>query len=186
MKQLKMLFGLLAISLVSTALAADAPATRIKFENKNFRISMSSRTPQQMAAFYEARGFPKPMINEIRKQCFITTYIKNKSQYVLWTDIKSWKFYHDGKEIIRLDRDYWKAFWQEMNAPMPSQSTFRWTLIPESLDYRPNEGEGGNIVLPRVAGPIQVKAHFVLLDGQKKGTDLDVELPPIHCAEDPQ
>jgi hypothetical protein len=186
MRRLKILFGLLALAVAGTGLSADAPATRIKFENQQFRISMSARTPQQMAAFYEARGFTKPMIHEIRQHCFITTYIRNKSRHVLWADLKTWKFYHNGKQLTRLDREHWKQVWADMDAHMPSRSTFRWTLIPERLDYRPNEAEGGNIVLPRVTGPIQVRAHLVLIDGQKKGTDIDVELPPIHCAEDPK
>lgn len=186
MLRLKVLFGLLALIGVAAPIYGDVPATRIKFENKIFRVAMTARTPQQMAAFYEARGFPKAMINEITQHCFITTYVKNKSEHVLWTDFKTWEFIHNGKPLARLDREHWKSVWQKMDAPMPSQSTFRWTLIPERLDYRPNEAEGGNIVLPRVTGPIQIKAHFVHLDGEKKGTELSVELPSIHCAEDPK
>jgi hypothetical protein len=49
---------------------------------------------------------------------------------------------------------------------MASQSTFRWTLLPESLDFRPDEAEGGNIVLPPPSGPFTIEAPFeVSVDG---------------------
>ncbi len=181
----KLMLLLAALLLASAPLRGDTPNTRIRYEDQRLRVSMTARTPLQMAGFYEARGFPDAMIDTIRQYCFITTYIKNKSERVLWMDLGQWQFFHDGKPLKRLDRDHWKATWMKMGAPMASQSTFRWTLIPERLDYRPNEAEGGNIVLPRVEGPIQVRARFSRQKDFASGQVISVDLPPIHCAEDP-
>lgn len=179
------LFILFLLGLSSLALAADVPATNLKFENNQLRIGMTARTPQQMQAFYEGRGFPQEMIAEIRKQCFITTYVRNKTNTILWYDLDQWTFEHEGKPLSRINRQQWKQLWSGMQAPMPSQSTFRWTLIPEQLDFRPNEGEGGNITLPRVSGAINITARFTLGEDPAKGQAIEIKLPPIHCAEDP-
>ena len=146
-------------------------------------VMLSPRAPAQMSAFYEARGFPKEMIDILSKQCFITVGVQNNREDVVWMNLKNWKFSNKDKEITRYHRDDWKQQWIKMNIPMNFQSTFRWTLIPEKLDYRPDEREGGNIILPATDGPITV--------------DLDLHIPsrknPIHihyealyCAQDPK
>jgi hypothetical protein len=64
---------------------------------------------------------------------------------------------------------------------MASISTFRWTLIPETLDYLPDEEEGGNIILPRVEGPITVKASFATGD-DRQGPVVTIEYDKLYCA----
>lgn len=49
------------------------------------------------------------------------------------------------------------------------QPTFRWTLLPENLDFQPDEREGGNIMLPRTRDPL-----------------LRLKFDNLYCAEDPQ
>ena len=65
---------------------------------------------------------------------------------------------------------------------LDSISTFLWTLIPEALDYLPDEEEGGNIILPRVKGSISVKARFATGD-DKQGAALIIEYNELYCAE---
>jgi hypothetical protein len=72
-----------------------------------------------------------------------------------------------------------------MAAPLPSQSTFRWTLLPEALDFRPDESEGGNITLERTAESFALEARFAV-GADRTGGDIEVRLDGLHCAEDPQ
>ena len=148
-----------------------------QFDSADLRIRLNPRTPQQMAAFYEARGFGKAMINEIQKYCFITVYIRNKSNRIIWHDLNKWTFTQDGKSMQRINRKQLKTIWQSMKVPLAHQSTFRWTLLPEQLDFRPGEGEGGNIVLPWTSNAITIQAQF------KTHTDmpLTVNLQNIYC-----
>ena len=148
-------------------------------------ISFTSRTPNQMGSFYEARGFPKEMRNILKKQCFITVGILNTSNKKIWLNLSDWKFSTDGKPLKREHRDYWKKRWQDMNMPLNKQSTFRWTLIPETLDYLPNEHEGGNIVLPFTDKAISITATFST--GEKKqGKKITISTDKLFCAEDAQ
>lgn len=122
---------------------------RIKVEHKLFKLYFVLRTAEQMAAFYYARGFPETMVRQTKKVCFITVGMNNKSKNIIWLDIREWKFSDKSGSLTRYDRPYWFALWKKMNIPLRFQSTFRWTLIPTSLDYQPGEREGGNITLQR-------------------------------------
>jgi len=146
-------------------------------------IEFAPRTPDQMSSFYEARGFPKAMINKIKDTCYITVRIHNTSQKLIWHELKNWEFSVDGKIIEREHRDAWKQRWQDMGIPLRFQSTFRWTLLPETLDYLPSEVEGGNIVLPRTDQPITLKAIFKT-GKDKQGPAIHIEYNKLRCIND--
>lgn len=146
-------------------------------------LELTPRTPNQMESFYEARGFPKEMRDIIKKQCFITVGIHNTSNKKIWHDLSNWKFLAGGKPIKREHRNYWKKRWQTMGIPLSKQSTFRWTLIPETLDYLPGEREGGNIVLPFTDKPISITASFATGDN-KQGKTITLTTDKLYCAED--
>ena len=146
-------------------------------------LEITPRTPDQMGSFYEARGFPKPMLEILKKQCFISVGITNKTQDTIWMNLSDWEFTSQGKIINREHRDHWKQRWQKMNMPLNKQSTFRWTLIPESLDYLPGEREGGNIILPFTKGYFNFKAKFAT-GKNKKGKTLTLSTDKLFCAED--
>ena len=162
--------------LVLSGTAIAAPDSRVE-------ITFRPRSPEQMSAFYEARGFPAPMIELLAKQCFITVRVHNTGKNTIWLDLSRWRFTTQGKEITRYHRKYWLQKWQQMNVPLAKQSTFRWTLIPEVLDYQTDEAEGGNIILPQVKGPISLNAEFAS-GPDKRGTPVKVRYDNLHCAED--
>jgi hypothetical protein len=150
---------------------------------KDMEIDFTPRTPGQMDSFYEARGFPDEMRNILRKQCFITVGIRNTSNKKIWLDLSSWAFSSEGNVIKREHRSYWKTLWQEMNIPLNKQSTFRWTLIPESLDYLPGEREGGNILLPYTDKPVLLTATFDTGEN-RQGEKIIITTDQLFCAKD--
>ena len=166
------------------AAAAGLAATQPPgISTEHIDVQFAPRTPNQLMSFYEARGFPAEMLDTLSRQCFITVRIRNKSKGIIWHDLSNWQFSHRGKPLKRAHRNYWLDKWQTMNMPQASISTFRWTLIPETLDYLPDEEEGGNIILPRVDGLISVKAGFATGD-DKQGDVITIEYDKLYCAED--
>lgn len=152
--------ALLGAGLTGFAPSLPAQSDGYTMENAQLRVRLLPRTPDQIAAFYEARGFPARMIDELRSKCFLTTGVSNRSERVIWHDLAQWRFSTPEGPVERITRADWRARWTELQAPMPSQSTFRWTLLPERLDFQPGESEGGNIILPRTTQPITVEAPF--------------------------
>jgi len=168
----------------SAALAAQTTAP-LAVVNEQLTIEFAPRTPEQMASFYEARGFPEAMRDILKKQCFITVGITNTSQQKIWLNLADWKFSVNGQAIKREHREQWKQRWQTMNIPLRFQSTFRWTLIPETLDYLPGEHEGGNLILPFSKEKITLDATFATGDN-KQGEPIHIHYDQLYCAEDAQ
>ena len=162
--------------------AAEKPR-KPTVENDMFRLTLMPRTPDQMAGFYEGRGFPAPALKLIKQACFITTVFHNKSNRVIWLELSNWRIVTSQGEVKRLDQGYWKAQWQRIHLPQSYQATFGWTLLPEVRDLQPHEPVGGNLVLPPLNEPFTLKAYFVT-GKNKRGTGINVEFHDIRCARD--
>lgn len=171
---------IIALMLVASNIQAAQP---VIITTPEMEVDFTPRTANQMGSFYEARGFPKEMRDVLKQQCFITVGIHNTSNKKIWLDMSNWKFTAGGKPIKREHRDYWKQRWQNMGMPLSKQSTFRWTLIPETLDYLPGEHEGGNILLPFSDKPIGITATFATGE-DKKGKKIVITTDKLFCAED--
>lgn len=180
MMKTKRKLGLMLLACV----AAPAAADDIVQDFDQITVALSPRTPQQMSAFYEARGFGPEMIDVLGKECFITVLIRNKSDDILWLDLSRWTFSAADGAVVRRDRTHWRERWAAMQIPPAHQSTFRWTLLPEQLDFRPGEQEGGNIILPRLGKPVDITARFDA-GRDRSGKPVMVEFKQVECAEDP-
>ncbi|WP_158675452.1 hypothetical protein [Thiohalobacter thiocyanaticus] len=181
-------FPLLLLLGTLPAGAQDGPLAqlpgRVEHDDSRLNVILVPRTPQQMAAFYEGRGFPDAMIDLTRRYCFVTVLLQNKTEDILWHELERWRFVTaDGTAIARRSRDWWQAQWETMQAPLPSRSTFRWTLLPERLDFHPGEREGGNITLERTGKPLRLIARFAT-GTDRTGEEIILRLDGLRCAGD--
>jgi hypothetical protein len=71
-----------------------------------------------------------------------------------------------------------------MGIPLSKQSTFRWTLLPETRDSFPGGHDGGNILLPFTREPISLTATFATGE-DKQGEPITITTDKLFCAEDP-
>jgi hypothetical protein len=165
------------------AAAMDKPYPGPFVENDRLLMVLIPHTPEQMAAFYEARGFPDTAIDLIRKTCFITVHIENRGRTTLWLEQKNWRITGNDRPLPRLDRDYWEEQWDRIDLPLANRSTFGWTQLPLVRDLQPDEPVGGNIVLPGTTGAFDLEAPFYI--GQdKRGGMLVTRFENIQCPKD--
>lgn len=161
--------------MVPSVAAAEQPAFR-SYEDTQIRLRLFPRTTEQMAAFFEARGFPQEMRAALEHYCFFTVVIDNKSQNIVRLDLQDWHFSSMSKDIRRIPRSQWPPLWQKMNIPLSSQSTFRWTLLPERLDFQVEESEGGNVIVEKTENNFSLRARFSVAPATQ-GSSID-ELEP--------
>ena len=171
------------ISVASNPAVETLVAKGKRIETRHFRMRLITRTPNQIVAFYEARGFPNYALNEVRQVCFITVGLGNKSNTQLYHDLSLWQFHDKAGPVKRLLRPDWKARWAELGLEKRFQSTFRWTLMPEKLDFYPQEGEGGNLIFPRTGNPITIIATLKVGSGDQ-ARHYRVKFEDIQCATD--
>lgn len=169
--------------------AAEAAnkATRTKsgvaaFDGEGIRLRALPRNTQQIQAFYEARGFPKPALAEFANKCFLTVSVRNQGADIVWLEPSNWRYHAAGEELKRLDLAYWNGIWERIELKPAYRATFRWTQLPDSRDLRPSEPVGGNVVLPYTDKPITVEASFAR-GADKTGEPLAVKIENLRCGE---
>lgn len=154
-------------------------------DNKILRFRIVPRTADQMAAFYEGRGLSPAAIKSIRRDCFFTVIMKNRSKDILWANLNQWKFEDErGQPVVRRDREHWKHEWRRIKLPRSYQSTFGWTLFPEKRDLRHDEPVGGNIVLARTNKKVKVTAIFDVGPREGRGGKVTIVWEGLRCAQE--
>lgn len=171
---------LIGLSVSRPSLAATG---RTVLENPSIKMVIIPRTAQQMAGFYEGREFPANAITTTGIACFFTIGIHNKSNDILWLDTQQWSLTDNEKKIPLISKQQWQQRWRKINLPQRFQSTFRWTLLPDQLDFQPGEREGGNITILRQQDPFNLVAIFKTAKN-KQGKPLRLEFKNLRCAED--
>ncbi|MCK4588100.1 MAG: hypothetical protein KAU29_12185 [Gammaproteobacteria bacterium] len=171
------------ISFGATCSAGLCAEKELVYENEQIKVRLFPRTPNQMAGFYEAREFPSKMVNVLTDFCVMTVVVHNKTKDVFWMDLENWKFISDAGEVKRIHRNQWPPRWKRMKIQMASQSTFRWTLLPETLEFFPDEGEGGNVIFVKINGAFSLQASFAVGKNKDKGRIM-AHINNLQCAQD--
>jgi len=180
------LTGVLLAALVCTrAYALDEPYPGPFVENDQLLVVLIPHTREQMTAFYEARGFPRDAIDRIRKTCFVTVHVRNKSRSVIWLEQKNWRTSSNNKPLQRLGSDYWSGQWDDIDLPLASRSTFGWTQLPLVRDLQPDEPVGGNVVFPGTTESFDLEARFYV-GKDKRGGMLVTRFENIQCPKGEQ
>jgi hypothetical protein len=175
-----LLAGLLWVG-PAPARAESPPAPSV--ESDGLYMFVRLNTPDQMAAFYEARGFPHGAINRLRQTCFVMAHVENRSDKVIWLELKNWHFLTTQGEVRRLDPSYWKHVWDEIGLSQANRSTFGWTQLPEERDLQPGEPVGGNVILPSTDAPFTLQADFLTGKDRRAGM-ISVRFENLRCAKD--
>ncbi|MDH5325703.1 MAG: hypothetical protein OEZ68_18985 [Gammaproteobacteria bacterium] len=149
------------------------------YEDKFVEVKIIPRSPEQMLAFYEGRGFPVMAKQRIAKACFFTVIIQNKSNNRLWLDMSQWQF-GSKDQSLRLDRHFWQQQWDEIQLAPAYRSTFGWTLLPEERGLFPEEGVGGNVTLRLHQEAVTWLIEFPTNDN-RKGKRYRVPIGPLQC-----
>ena len=144
-------------------------------------LKATVRTPVQMAAFYEARGFPPEATSLLSKFCFVTVIIRNRSDQVVWLEPSRWTIEtHDNQIFSPLTPEDWSQQWDTVGLAAAQRATFQWTQLPKIRDLQPHEPVGGNLTLRRFPGKFKLKMVFAT--GEKReGKPVRAEIPGLTC-----
>ena len=162
-----------------SAAQKDVP---FKYETDSFQVRLVPQKSEQIAAFYEGRGFSKQTIKLINTACFITVLIRNKGPKVIWLELNNWQFSSEKGTITRNHRSHWKKLMDENQVPLAHQATFGWTQLPETRDLQPNEPVGGNITFVKTQAPMNITARFKT-GANKDGKEIVVSFKDVQCQD---
>ena len=175
---------LLASCLISmAAFGVDKPYPGPFIEREDLLVVLRQQAPEQIAAFYEARGFPREAIERIKATCFVTVHIENRSHDVIWLDTAEWTFTSKGKPLERLDRNYWDSQWDNIKLRQASRSTFGWTQLPDVRDLQPDEPVGGNLVFPGSTDRFDMTLKLPT-GANRRGKLITLEFRDVECPKE--
>ncbi len=171
----------LLVALWIAALWAPAAAAQPAYSGQGIEMRVEPRTPEQISAFYEARGFPRAAVEALSKACFITVGIQNRREDIVWLEPARWEFFDAaGQSIERPPRAYWEERFVKLGVPPANRATFGWTQLPEVRDLRPGEPVGGNITLVPVRGTFTLVARFVT-GSDRRGPEIVLRFDKLTC-----
>jgi hypothetical protein len=157
------------------------PDSRFALDGPPVVVRLLPRTPAQMAAFYEARGFSDAAVRAMTEQaCFITVVLRNESDTILWLVPAEWTFRAGETRVPRLARAQWEGLWERLAVPQAQRSTFGWTLLPESRDLHPGEPVGGNVTLAGLGTTLTIQARFPT-GADASGGPVTIEFDGVPC-----
>ncbi len=172
----------LRLAFFSVLLLGCAPASA---QPSPLAFSVSPRTPEQLAAFYGARGFPPEAVAAITRSCFLTVGIVNQSREVLWLEPSRWRFETaQGQVVRRITREEWEQTWEALGLPLAQRATFGWTQLPEVRDLQPGEPVGGNVAVQPPAGALRLVARF-RTGAHGEGAPIELTVEGLSCPTEP-
>jgi hypothetical protein len=144
-------------------------------------LKATVRTPVQMAAFYEARGFPVKATALLAKYCFVTVIVRNRSNRLVWLEPAHWIIRSENGHISHpLTPAEWNKQWDRVGLPAAQRATFQWTQLPGSRDLQPHEPVGGNMSFRRFPGKFTLEMKFAT--GQERnGKPIRAEFSGLSC-----
>lgn len=146
----------LALAALCISGAADAenetkhsadPQTGIEtweIEGQHVRLSLTQVTPDQVRAFYLARGFSREDVERIASVCVFETVFRNvSSPDAISFDLSDWRIVA-GKRIepLKLEKQ-WQEEWEAHKVPPASRIAFRYALYPTSQSFEPGDWNQG-------------------------------------------
>lgn len=171
----------LFVALCVAALWAPAASAQPAYTGQGIEMRVEPRAPEQISAFYEARGFPRAAIEALSKACFITVGIQNRREDIVWLEPARWQLIDAaGQPIERLSRAYWETRFEKLGVPPASRATFGWTQLPEVRDLRPGEPVGGNVTLAPARGTFTLVARFAT-GSDRRGPEIVVRFDNLAC-----
>ena len=115
-----------------------------KVSEKNFKLELIQRTPQQTRSFFLARGFNKTISNLIATHCVFQTIVRNtendNSVDAIEVSLREWRIIPaDGKnkaKPLKL-KEVWNDEWNAEDVPTAARIAFRWATFPTEQTYQP-------------------------------------------------
>lgn len=174
---------LLLLALAQAPRSAQAAADGQTVDGLYLKATV--RSPVQISAFYEARGFPAQATTLLARHCFITVIVRNRSDRVVWLEPGRWAIRGgEGNTVTPLSPGYWERQWDKIGLSAAKRSTFRWSQLPQSRDLQPHEPVGGNLSIPRIPGDFTLDTAFATGSGGS-GPVIRARFPGLRCGPGP-
>ncbi len=131
---------------------AGGGAASWRQEAQGLFLRLTQILPDQLRAFYEARGFDPAAVERIARACVFQTELRNTGGTPLEVDLADWRLVTDrGTRPLR-SKDSWLKEWEARGVPPPARLAFRWATFPAHQVFQPGDWNMGMLITDQPPG----------------------------------
>ena len=136
---LLLLFSDPSLAVVETDINTDTQLKNWKLTDGALSLELIQRPPDQTRAFFQARGFPKTIANDIGTQCVFQAIGKNTATKIqghsVSYDLHDWRLVVDGNDRGIKLKQKWDSEWTDNDISMAARVAFRWATFPTQQSF---------------------------------------------------
>jgi hypothetical protein len=143
-------------------------------------ISLTQLLPDQIRAFYVARGFDLADADVFAEACVYMTVLRNDTAPgELDFRLSDWEVQHNEEVRALPPLDDWLAQWEARGVPDSARLAFRWSQFPSEQSYAPGEWNQGMLATGLPPGSrFDLIARWTIADQTYQG-----RLDDVRCTD---
>jgi hypothetical protein len=139
-------------------------------------VSLTQLLPDQVRAFYVARGFDLDDADVFAEACVYMTVLRNDTASgELDFRLSDWEVKHNAEARALPPLEDWLAQWEARGVPDSARLAFRWAQFPAEQSYAPGEWNQGMLAIGLPPGSrFDLIARWTIADKTYEGRIDDV------------
>lgn len=160
---------------------AETGAERWWREGQGVFLRLTQILPDQLRAFYEARGFHPEAVERIAGACVFQTELRNTGGAPISVDLAAWRLVVNGTPRPLTPKADWLKEWTARGVAPAARLAYRWATFPERQTFQPGDWNMGMLVTGLPPG-----ARFDLVaTWRRDATAQRLTLKGLHCVGHP-
>jgi hypothetical protein len=158
----------------------DTGAATFEAQDHGVTVSLTQLLPDQVRAFYVARGFDLDDAEVFARSCVYMTVLRNDTAPgTLDFRLSDWEIQYDGEVRPVPPLDDWSAQWAARGVPDAARLAFRWAQFPSEQSYAPGEWNQGMLATGLPSGSrFDLIARWTIADRIYEG-----RLDDVRCTD---
>ena len=136
---LLLLFSDQLLAVVETGINAETRLKNWKLSEGALSLELIQRLPDQTRAFFQARGFPRAIADDIGTQCVFQAIGKNTAAKIqghsVSYDLHDWRLLVDGNARGIKLKQKWDIEWADSDISKAARVAFRWATFPTQQNF---------------------------------------------------
>jgi hypothetical protein len=150
-------------------------------ETDGIQVRLTQISPDQVRAFYQARGFSPEAAERYASECVFMTVVRNIGDIPVEHRLADWRYVVAGQpdRAIRSKAE-WEALWKQSGVSEAARIAFTWAQFPDTQTFAPGDWNQGMTTYNVPRGG-QFDLRFVWRTGGKEYSGL---LEQVTCADE--
>jgi hypothetical protein len=183
------ILALWSASALSTDISVDAETGLATWQTEidGIQVRLTQISPDQVRAFYQARGFPAATAERYADECVFMTVVRNIGDTPILHRLADWRYaVSDQPPRAIRSKTEWERLWRRLGVNEAARIAFNWAQFPATQTFAPGDWNQGMTAysVPR-GGQFDLRFVWRTLKGMNAGGKIHSgNLEQVRCAND--